>query len=1000
MTLTKCGGAKLLIALCLAAVLLPWSNAAAQGITTGAFHGIVTDAAGSPVGDVLVTLTNVATGVTRLRNTDMDGAFGFSQLAPGEYELLVESLGYQPVRITNLPIRPARSLKTTVAIRQPSGAAAEQEIIRFEGLAVSGNQPQFSQWFPRSQLTRIPLRRRELIDLLRFSSQASVLGGVEGLPLSMLGVAVDGVPYRAATSNSPAFSGLFAAALPLGSFEAAELAMNSVDVERSGFAGAILNGYSRRGSDNWTPALVGQWTASATDDGIDDVERPTDVQAGFVISGPIVRDSAHLVLGVEYRRYDTPFAAPWFFANDDAGGEVVTAAQAQDIALQPFLDPALARSDALSVFARADWLLSDRNRIEMRVTFGKAPQIDAPVHIGETFALGRAADATAIVASGAFLSELSETTSNEVRLAFTSDQVDSEWGGSFATERAVPFTTIIASGLDFGGAASGTSASQRREIIISDALGARLGSHQVKIGAVAELGSVEQTRFFGAQPRAFFGTVADLTAMTGYLVQPVGRPATVEFSLSRISGFLQDTWQPAAGLEVIAGLRYERESLPAEEFVANEEWARLTGLSNDSVAATYGKFSPRFSIKWDAGNQHRWIIAAGAGLYHAEADINAISTAIGNDGNDRILRRFGSIPAWAADLPSDSAGSTRALTLLPAGYRPPASFRASAGLTRVLGSNLAVHATAHYRETRNLPRVVDLNRWQDPVAEDENERAIYGVLMQQGALIAASPGTNRRFAAFDQVIGINADGRSQYNAFTLMLERTQVAGLSFAASYTYSQTIDDWFAARAASFELQAAPGVIGSIEDWEEGTSDFDIPHRVALAADIPAPGGLRLGLLYRFESGMPFTPTVADGVDLNGDGFFGNDPAFVSDQVEGAADVLDAWSCVGSQVGEFAERNSCRTDGVHSVDLRLSADVLRSNARALKVYVEALNVMQSEFGFVDAALYRVDPTGQITTDTNGRTVFPLMANTEFGEIRRRAALPRLLRVGLQFNW
>jgi hypothetical protein len=177
-------------------------------------------------------------------------------------------------------------------------------------------------------------------------------------------------------------------------------------------------------------------------------------------------------------------------------------------------------------------------------------------------------------------------------------------------------------------------------------------------------------------------------------------------------------------------------------------------------------------------------------------------------------------------------------------------------------------------------------------------------------------------------------------------------------------------------------------------------VPHRVAVAADIGGPAGIRLAALYRYESGLPFTPSVATGVDLNGDGYAANDPAFVSDQIAGAAAVLGAWGCLNSQVGNFAERNSCRTDAVQSLDLRLTASVLRSPARTLLLYAEALNVLQSEFGFVDTALYRADPAGQITTDANGRTVFPLIANTEFGELRERAALPRLLRVGLQFNW
>jgi hypothetical protein len=998
LTLTKSSGAKLLISLCVVVVFLAGSAAAGQGITTGGFGGTVTDAAGAPIGDVLVTLSNATTGVTRLRTTDMNGAFGFSQLAPGEYELLVESLGYQPVRVTNLPIRPGRNLTTTVTIRPANGAVASQEVVRFEGSGLSGTLPQFSQWFPRTQLSGMPHRRRELSELIRLSSSASVLGGVEGLPIRMLGLAVDGMPYRTAASTDAGRSGLIAAVLPLGSFEAGELATNAADVERSGFAAPILNGYSRRGASDWQPAASGQWTASATDDGIDGVEKPTDVQAGFLISGPIVRDSAHLLFGVEYRRYDTPFAAPWAFASA-AGDALVSAAQTQNIALQPFLDPGVARTDALTAFARGDWQIADRHRVEVRAVYGTAPRLDAPVQLAQLSTLGNEASASAAAASGALLTELSPTTSNELRLAFTTDVVDAEWVEPFATTRPLPFTSIVDSGLSFGGSAGAASSQRRRQIAISNALTGNMGAHQLKVGAVAELGSVEQTRFFAAQPRAYFGSAANLSALTGLLIQPVGTPATVEFSLSQIAGFLQDTWQPALGLQLVAGVRYEHELLPVSDMQSDAEWLRLTGLSNANAPKSYGKISPRFALTWDPDNQHRWIIAGAAGLYHAEADVNAIAAAIAN-GRSRVRRQLGAVPSWAAALPTDTAGSARALTLLPAGYRPPASFRASAGLTRVLGAHTAVHATGSYRETRNLPRAVDLNRWPDPLTQDQNGRAIYGVLTQQGALIAADPGSNRRFAGFDGVIGINSDGRSKYNAVTLLLERTDLAGVGFSASYTYSKTTDNWFGARNAGLDQQIAPGIIGTVDEWEDGRSDFDIPHRVAVAADIGGPAGIRLAALYRYESGLPFTPSVATGVDLNGDGYAANDPAFISDQIAGAAAVLGEWSCLNSQVGHFAERNSCRTDAVQSLDLRLTASVLRSPARALLLYAEALNVLQSESGFVDAALYRVDPAGQITTDANGRTVFPLIANTEFGELRERAALPRLLRVGLQFNW
>ena len=71
----------------------------------------------------------------------------------------------------------------------------------------------------------------------------------------------------------------------------------------------------------------------------------------------------------------------------------------------------------------------------------------------------------------------------------------------------------------------------------------------------------------------------------------------------------------------------------------------------------------------------------------------------------------------------------------------------------------------------------------------------------------------------------------------------------------------------------------------------------------------------------------------------------------------------------------------------------------RSLQINLDALNVLQSETGIVDQALYRVDADGQLNT-TAGVTTIPLIANPQFGEIRQHTSSPRMLRLGVQYNW
>ena len=969
------------------------TSLSAQGLTTGVLQGTVADQSGMAVRDVLLTLTSQTTGASRSVTTDISGSFRFSQLPAGDFDLLVEHPSYRPVRVVGVPVRPGQRLAVRVGITASTGPVAAPEIMRFEGGVLSGTLPQFGEWFTQQQLSQTPFRSREFGEVLRLSSTASQQGGIEGLPARMLGLTVDATPYRSANPELNAALGLTSVAIPMGSLEAAQLATNSADVERSGFAGAMLNGYSRHGTATTQPRLLAQYVATATGDELDDVDRPTDVQAAAVLSGALVRDSAHFVVGAEFRQYQTPLQSFWM-SGDEANGIMAAAASSQ-ISLDPYLQPHLSQTEAITGFAGAEWQVSGRHRVEVRAAFGVAPHADQFGAVG-LFSVENQAKANSIVARAALLSDLSSNSSNELRLGVTFDGIDVEpqSEGDFATDDAVPITTFVGSGLTFGGAVTSAATYRRREFSLSDAFTAIRQQHQFKIGVAAELAAIEQTRSFQGPARTFFGGTAQFATDEGALFQPIGSMGTAEFTLAQVAGFAQDTWRPSPGLDVLLGVRYEQEMLPVSDIAINQEWLRLTALNNGNAPKSYGKVSPRFSVKWDPQEKHRWIIGAGVAVYHATADADLVASAIGNDGRTRVARRLGTLTNWPAAI-TDTAGSARSLTIIGPNYRPPVSTRASAGITRMLDAYSALHVSASYRDTRHLPRGVDLNGVTTALSEDQYGRAVFGELVQQGELVAANPVTNRRFAGFDQVIGINSDGKSQYRGVTVLLERIQ-SGFGVHASYTYSQTEDNWYG--AANWSAPSiAPRLNEASDDWADGTSDFDVPHRVAVSAEFQAPAGIALSALYRYESGMPFTPSLPQGVDVGGDGFT-NDPAFIDEDVAGTSELISAWSCLRSQIGQIAERNSCRSDALQSLDLRLSARI-GSGARAVQINVDALNVLQSESGIIDNALYRVDADAQLTT-SGGVTTIPFVSNPRFGEIRERLTLPRIIRVGVQFNW
>jgi hypothetical protein len=158
------------------------------------------------------------------------------------------------------------------------------------------------------------------------------------------------------------------------------------------------------------------------------------------------------------------------------------------------------------------------------------------------------------------------------------------------------------------------------------------------------------------------------------------------------------------------------------------------------------------------------------------------------------------------------------------------------------------------------------------------------------------------------------------------------------------------------------------------------------------------RLSGLYRFESGTPFTPAFRAGVDANGDGADDNDPAFVDDGVSGMAGLLDSWTCLRTQVGGFAARNSCRDPGRHRLDLRLAFEPLRIRGGTVRLVIDALNVVETHIGVRDRALYLIDRGGTTTTNpATGVATVPLIANAGFGRVLVSQSPGRAVRVGLQ---
>src|SRR5258708_10863805 len=91
---------KLLLAATISMVPLLAPLAIAQTITSGDIAGAVTDPSGAVLSDAKVALKNMGTGAMQNATTNGQGAYRFSFLEPGRYQLMINATGFQESRRT------------------------------------------------------------------------------------------------------------------------------------------------------------------------------------------------------------------------------------------------------------------------------------------------------------------------------------------------------------------------------------------------------------------------------------------------------------------------------------------------------------------------------------------------------------------------------------------------------------------------------------------------------------------------------------------------------------------------------------------------------------------------------------------------------------------------------------------------------------------------------------------------------------------------------------
>jgi len=627
-------------------VLVSASPLAAQ-VPSGAVSGTVTDQNGGVLANATVTVTNQATGLSRVVQSGSDGSFSVPSLPAGRYDVLVVAQGFQP---TASPADVVTGSTTTVRVSLEVGTQTETVTVTGAAMAVDLASNRVQGVVARGQIENLPLNGRSFMNLAQlqpgvtvnlgnpaqFNAQfnVSVLGG----PASRTAITVDGGNIRNPIEGGPGqnFSQevvqefqISTANFDLSTGIAAFGAINVVTRSGTNNVSGAAYFYHRDESMAAYPGLV----RSTLTDKPDFSRR----QAGFVLGGPLKKDKAH------------------FFGNyertDQQGVYIV---QPDLRSVQAFGTLAGAPYDSNTASGRVDYTINAKHSVFARYSYDgntNSGPFGTPVPASNFVSNDNDVHQSLVGITSVF----SSTLINEFRFSHmywknrnTPATCVGDPNGACLGAGGPEIFYLNSVNFALGNNFNSPQGRDMHRFPISNHTTWLKGSHQVKFGgtwehadSVGYWGFFDPARVYLLSPEflaginpalpALFGlpdgiirSQADLEKLPvvsfllgiGDSAQPSYRADDARAN-NRYHLYAQDSWQATDALTVNFGLGWQHESNVLNHDLDKPQYlAPIYGNDLGATKKQFKNFSPAAGFAWNIGGNRPTVIRGGAGIYY------------------------------------------------------------------------------------------------------------------------------------------------------------------------------------------------------------------------------------------------------------------------------------------------------------------------------------------------------------------------------------------------
>jgi hypothetical protein len=733
------------------ALLLPARAATAQGVSSAAVAGRVTDEAGAPVPSAALTLVNGSTGQRYAARTREDGRYSFENTdVGGPYTLAVHALGFEPRTSTPFNLQLGQRLTLDLSLKRAAvelaGVIVETSSNPLLSTARTGAQTLISD----SALRRLPTLNRAFNDFVNTSPQiVKTPGGgtsFTGQNDRFNNIQIDGTVnndlFALGASNQIPGGGVNARPLSIEAVKEYQVLVAPFDVRQGGFVGGLINAVTKSGTNQLHGSVFGymqnqNFVGSDTNGISVPVADYKQQQYGFSLSGPIIRDRLHFFVTGDFRHDNRPFATSVQLGpTGDTTGVGITQARfdsvQQILTTQYGFDPGTWRAPQINnpetnLFAKLDLELSTNSHVEISGTSVNVNQ-DKMIHTYRSGfvqppSLSNARDGYELSGSGYYVKNETRTLRGKWTTMF---------GNRFANELVVGRTTILDNRppvsnhplILVGGNSAGTyiaagaerfshaNSLDQRVVEVTDNVTFPVGQHLLTIGTHNEFIHFRNVFFPASMGIWNFANPAALAAGTPNLyaralpgaLRPDGPVA--DFNVTQVGFYGEDRFSPVPNLTVTAGVRIDVPTVPSPAFNTALDtgvaFPALGGSGVDTRSSPSGNilWSPRLGFNYDVGGRQETILRGGIGVFSGRPPYVWVSNAYGNTGLEQ--------QTVFCNGAASSANNGSLVDTVPAFTVDPNAQPTTCGGTNQVPANAAASSIVLYDPNFKFPQALKL----------------------------------------------------------------------------------------------------------------------------------------------------------------------------------------------------------------------------------------------------------------------------------------------------